>query len=72
MKKFRIRLYVVDQIEHLRSVVTDALNSLDRAHRTLDDPDGVQENQKHRNRGDVARCESPHPVNPAGAGIELI
>ena len=55
MKKFRIRRYVVDQIEHLRSVVTDALNSLDRTHRKSDDPDGVQENQKHRARGDVAR-----------------
>ena len=55
MKKFWIGLYVVDQIKHLRSVVTDALNSLDRAHRKSDDPDGVQENQKHRDRGDVAR-----------------
>ena len=55
MKKFSIGLYVVDQIKHLRSVVTDALNSLDRTHRKLDDPDGVQENQKHRDRGDVAR-----------------
>src|SRR5690606_27289901 len=67
----RVRLDVVDQIEHLLGAVRHAATAVYRRHWISEKSHSIQQYQNDGDRSDITSREPPEPIAPADVRVQL-